>query len=108
MKISLDYDDTYTKDPLFWNRFISLCTGSGHEVMIVTYRDEGLPINHELDIPVFYTAYKSKRKFMENAGHPIDVWIDDSPETIHRDSDWNDDDRERWRQENHLSISTAI
>lgn len=101
MHLGLDYDDTYTKDPRFWNSFIVLAKNHGHEISIVTYRDKSLPIDHELPIPVVYTGYRAKRKFMEDLGSPIDIWIDDSPETIHRDSNWTDEDRERWKTENH-------
>lgn len=82
MKIALDYDDTFTKDPIFWREFIDQVQLNDHEVMIVTYRDKDLPIDHELPIPVFYTGYFAKRQYMKEQGIDIDVWIDDWPESI--------------------------
>lgn len=34
--ISLDFDDTYTLDPKFWNKFICNAEKRGHRVIIVT------------------------------------------------------------------------
>lgn len=82
MKVALDYDSTYTLDPELWNKFIDMLQLRDHEVMVVTYRDEDLPIDHELPIPIYYTAFHAKRNFMEEKGIHIDVWIDDWPEGI--------------------------
>ena len=32
MNISIDYDDTYTKDPLMWNWFAQQALDRGHKV----------------------------------------------------------------------------
>lgn len=84
MRISLDYDDTYTLDPEFWNWFIGDVRDRGHEIMVVTYRDDEWPIEHDLHaaIPVYYTGGYAKRAFMADLGIGIDVWIDDWPEGI--------------------------
>lgn len=82
MKIALDYDATYTLDPKTWNKFIDLMQLADHEVMIVTYRDKDMPIDHDLPIPVYYTAFYAKRSYMKEQGIDIDVWIDDWPEGI--------------------------
>lgn len=42
MIIALDFDDTHTKDPALWNRFIDDAHRSGHRVVIATMR-----YNHE-------------------------------------------------------------
>lgn len=89
MKIALDWDDTFTRDPEFWARFIRNARIKGHEVFIVTFRDpeHDADINYtldELDISVrqFYTGGVQKRKYMAKIGVFPDVWIDDSPEFI--------------------------
>jgi hypothetical protein len=72
MKIALDYDGTYTADPQFWTKVISLAAEHGHTVQCVTMRYSHEPI----DVPceVIYTARKAKTKV-----HDADVWIDDEP-----------------------------
>lgn len=82
MKIALDYDNTYTLDPDLWNTVIDCMQLRNHEVMIVTYRSPDIPIDHNLPIPVFYTSFNAKRKYMLDQGINIDVWIDDWPESI--------------------------
>lgn len=90
MKISLDYDDTYTKDPLMWNWFAQTAMERGHEVYCVSARSP-----HEMDKPkmtigrvigvdkCFGTGLKPKRAYMlEVQKIKIDVWIDDLPEMI--------------------------
>lgn len=102
MKIALDYDETYTKDPAFWKVFVDMAQLRGHEIMIVTFRDPGLPIDHDPGIPVYYTSYVAKRNYMKfEQGIFIDVWIDDTPDTIVEDSDWTSADRERWKEKHY-------
>lgn len=99
MLISLDYDHTYTLDPDVWDRFIHMMQFSGHDVVVVTYRHPSMPVGHEFNIPVYYTSYKAKRLYMNRLGVAIDVWVDDQPETILMDSEWTDEERERWKAE---------
>jgi hypothetical protein len=86
MNISLDFDDTYTKDPVLWNAFIQLAKDRGHNIRIVTFRKKTMtdPMLDALakKIPVIYTEYTQKRKFTNDMGWKVDVWIDDSPEFI--------------------------
>lgn len=91
MKIALDYDDTFTRDPELWARIIFSCLHRGHEIRIVTFRSK---LHNNLDlieamayynlspIPVIYTAGNRKRDFCANLGFFPDVWIDDMPELI--------------------------
>jgi hypothetical protein len=87
MKISLDYDDTFTKDPAMWQAFIELAKQAGHTIYCVTMRyvHEGEPIEAQLRGKVdgiFYTGRQAKRSYMSAQGHWIDVWIDDTPDFI--------------------------
>lgn len=90
MLIALDYDETYTRDPVFWNCLIHDAIERGHEVYCVTLRSErqmdevyetvGYIIGHDHCIPC---NAESKRDTMWNKhGLIVDVWIDDSPEFI--------------------------
>lgn len=100
MRIGLDYDETYTRDPELWNNFIDLCHLRGHEIMIVTFRGDDTPINHDLPIPVYYTAAHPKRDWMNSLGIVIDIWIDDFPDLITQKSEWTDEQRQAWKQAN--------
>ncbi len=84
MNLSLDYDNTYTRDPEMWNEFINLAQSKGHNVYVVTMRSstEGREVTEALSNKVdgiFFTNRKSKSKFMFDRGISIDVWIDDIP-----------------------------
>lgn len=107
MKIALDYDGTYTEDPVLWNKFIDLLQLRDHEVMIVTFRGDDTPIDHEVPIPVYYTAARPKREFMNDIGITIDVWIDDYPELIVHESSWTPLDRELWNFANQKVINNG-
>ena len=99
MKLALDYDDTYTLDPEFWDGFIASAKEKGHEVVFVTMRNEQVnPIGGtekgfseyfiELSFKgcdVYYTNCDAKRAYMENLGIGIDVWIDDNPKYVEND-----------------------
>lgn len=90
MKIALDYDDTYTKDPDFWDQVIFLAKECHHKVYVVTNRLGEEEDDEVLNIPIdvnriFFTEGSAKRKFMEDEGIEIDVWIDDEPRYIEED-----------------------
>lgn len=93
MKIAIDYDDTYTKDPDMWDQMIQLILLRGHEVWCVSARPEshmgivkstiGSVIGKDRCIG---TNLKGKRQFVwEYYGLKPDVWIDDTPEAIGAD-----------------------
>ena len=79
----LDYDDTYTADPVLWDQFIALARARGHEVVCVTGRREP-PGPHERRIPceVVCAGSEYKRHAAAKAGHAVHIWIDDMPEMI--------------------------
>lgn len=84
MNLSLDYDNTYTRDPKGWDEFIALFKSRGHNVYCVTMRSppEAVQVFHDLTGKVdniFCTNRQAKKDFMFNVGISIDVWIDDMP-----------------------------
>lgn len=83
MRLSLDYDKTYTLDPPMWDRFIAMAAGAGHEVVCITMRrpDEAII----MPCPIIYTSRQAKQPFMEAKGVRVDVWIDDSPHWLLND-----------------------
>lgn len=85
MKIALDYDKTFTADPMLWLAFVQLARESGHEVAIVTFRrpdrEGGNDRVHRdaklLGVKVFFAAGRPKA-----AVYDADIWIDDFPALI--------------------------
>jgi hypothetical protein len=90
MIISIDFDDTYTKDPAFWDSFCLNAFRSGHLVYCVSARPEGHMEKVRETIGriigrerCFGTGLKPKRDWMkQNTNISIDVWIDDTPDAI--------------------------
>jgi hypothetical protein len=90
MNISIDYDDTYTKDPLLWNWFAQEALNRGHKVYCVSARgtqhmdDPKMTIGRVIGAEnCFGTGLRPKRHFMHHVHKiNIDVWIDDMPEMI--------------------------
>lgn len=80
MIFALDYDNTYTQDPVLWERFIADAKTRNHEVKIVTMRYPHEEIKN-MSVEVIYTSRKAK-----NSALTADIWIDDSPHYIYRDS----------------------
>lgn len=93
LNISLDYDETYTEDPECWNEVINVFKKYGHRVFCISARSENMDNRIELesvlDIPVFLTGHKSKRDFAKLNDLDIDVWIDDRPEAVLKDTNTN-------------------
>lgn len=89
MKIALDYDDTYTRDPLFWNWVVDMAQCRGHTVYCVTARHDRMLDDIEQTLGrvlppghIIACGGTGKRKFCDDLDILIDVWIDDSPEFI--------------------------
>ena len=81
MRIALDYDKTYTADNVLWDAFITLAKSRGHEVRIVTMRNENTESINSAPAPVIYTARIAKEKC-----YKADIWIDDNPAWICQDA----------------------
>lgn len=91
MLIALDYDGTYTADPVLWDAFICTATRRGHKVIIATMRFESEPIVFECEITtkileIIYTGRIAKIEFLEKVGIRPNIWIDDKPGYIFSDS----------------------
>ena len=89
MIVAIDYDDTYTRDPIAWNYVCELFMERGHTVYCVTARNKrhmdeveftiGRLIGASNCIP---TDGNPKRSFVYDIDIIPDVWIDDAPESI--------------------------
>lgn len=91
MLIALDYDETYTVDPEFWDLMIALAIQRGHSVICATMRHEheGADIVADLGKKVeaiIFTGRKAKHEFVQQRGFYPSVWIDDSPHWLFQDS----------------------
>jgi acid phosphatase class B len=102
MNISIDFDDTYTRDPILWNEFIHTAQAAGHKVYCVTARGETYPdevteVHSTIGQLVgqencIFTGGKQKRQFCLNRNVHISVWIDDMPEAIPNSIGYSFDD----------------
>jgi predicted metal-dependent phosphotriesterase family hydrolase len=85
MKIALDFDQTITRDPELWSKFIELAKQRLHQITIVTFRSNGdgnddiEAFAEEHGLNIVYTAGVQKASVFD-----ADVWIDDMPEIIPR------------------------
>lgn len=81
----LDYDNTYTRDPVLWGEFIRLARSRGHKVHCVSCRFDNLENRQEMDVPgvlTYLTSMSPKDRFMRERGIAVDVWIDDVPGSV--------------------------
>ncbi len=81
--IALDYDKTWTADPILWENFAASALRRGHQVLCMTMRrpDEAI----EIPIQIIYTSRRAKADYAKEIGLKIDIWIDDSPHWIFSD-----------------------
>jgi len=88
MNIAFDYDDTITSDPRTFENAMEMFDRAGWYVYVVSGRLHvaGRALAYLKDLPfirgVYTTDYINKREFMEDKGIEIDVWVDDTPESI--------------------------
>lgn len=87
MNIALDYDKTFTADPVLWREFCTMARKRGHKIYMVTMRFNEETVDEfaasSVD-EIVYTAREAKKKFTEIIGLDIDIWIDDSPFWIYQ------------------------
>lgn len=107
MKIAVDYDGTYSEDPDLWYGFMCDARVAGHEVFVVTFRDDRFDVNDDLlfleedDFDVYYTRGVAKRWWCNQFGPgKVCVWIDDKPEAILYNSEFGTEDLAVWRAGN--------
>lgn len=91
MMLALDYDDTYTRDPSFWDAVIDLATQRGHSVICVTARNECYRQEVVADLggkveSIICTGGRAKHGAAYKAGYMPSVWIDDQPQWVHTDA----------------------
>lgn len=84
MIVCIDYDQTYTADKRLWDAFIQNAKERGHRVVCATMRFETEPIS--IPCEVVYTCRKAKAPFLESKGIRPDIFIDDTPQFLFRDS----------------------
>lgn len=87
MLISIDYDDTFTRDPHAWCNAMYSMKKSGHRIIgctIRTGRESGVLDARYMDLceMVYFTGGEQKRKFLSDRNIFPHVWIDDLPEFI--------------------------
>lgn len=93
MNIALDYDGTYTHDPVLWLMFVIQAQHNGHDIRLVTMRfasEEhggaeagGIdPRLRALGVQIIFTSREAKGPAAAAQGFVADVWIDDNPRAI--------------------------
>ncbi len=85
MVIALDYDKTYTADPILWGKFLDICEARSHTVICLTmrYPHEAIP---DFGIKIYYTERKAKKVYADESGILVDIWIDDKPAWLFEDA----------------------
>jgi hypothetical protein len=88
--LSIDYDDTYTRDPLGWELALRLLMQRGHKVWCVSARHQNHMVEAQESIGLLIGADHcvgtngvAKRDYLFKVhGVYADVWIDDMPDTV--------------------------
>lgn len=78
MRISFDYDGTFTTNPPVWTTIIDMLRANGFEVICITSRFPNVPIT-DMPVPVYYSCGQSKWEFAQERDLKVDIWIDDIP-----------------------------
>lgn len=86
MIFSLDIDGCWSEDPRCFLSMLHLLRSYGHEVIIVTGREQPMEklqhLNIPLDIKIIISGDRTKEKAAVDAGYAVGCWVDDQPWTI--------------------------
>lgn len=85
MIIALDYDKTYTADKELWNTFINAAIKRGHKIICITMRRFPEEQIKDMPLDIVYTDRRAKKKYADENGIAVDIWIDDKPGWIMED-----------------------
>ncbi len=94
MRIAIDYDDTYTADPVTWCKVIRVLEEAGHKVVCVSSRFADYDNFEELgrhiprNMNLVLCDHNAKAEVMANRGTLVDIWIDDNPNSIDPDREY--------------------
>lgn len=88
MQIAVDFDGTFTEDPMAWAAIINIMQRAGHSVVCITSRrdtpaarrDMSLVLPHS--VPVYFAYGMTKQACAEMHGLTVTVWVDDCPASI--------------------------
>ena len=88
LKVAIDYDDTWTRDPVAWGAIVTILQAAGHGVYCVTkrYPEQAQDVVEAMrprQIPIIYSPLgEAKDTSARMASVVIDVWIEDKPEQV--------------------------
>lgn len=85
--VGVDFDETISDCEHGWLRVLETLEKVGYQVIVVTYRaptdwPEDLDFLRTKGYKVYMTGRQGKRRFLEKLGVKVDIWIDDTPESI--------------------------
>ena len=94
---ALDYHNTYSADPKFWNVFIELVRLRKDKLYCVTHHTGDKQNQKLLDSigkiigeeNVIFTMGQAKMDYCKEHGIDIDIWIDNNPIHIIQDPDYD-------------------
>jgi len=90
MLFAVDFDGTFSRDPVLFRALVALGRRMGHTFVLVTGRSDegqwGAEVRRAVSdlMPIVFANNGWKRAAAEAAGYKVDVWIDDMPEGIGR------------------------
>ena len=104
MILSIDYDDTYTRDPPYWNWVAEEAIRRGYTVWCVSARHQRHMDEPQATIGRVIGSEKcvgtngvAKRDYLfKKHGVYADVWIDDMPDTVTTGYDLGDNSEPTW------------
>jgi len=93
LTISIDFDRTFSADPELWGQFAREAVSQGNVVVMITRREDTPEDRAKIEetLGEYFDAFskivlaggsRQKEEAASEAGISVDIWIDDSPQTI--------------------------
>lgn len=84
--IAIDFDQTWTTDPLGWSLWYDMMKARGHTIIMATGRKGWSEDMDRAYLPkgmqIVYCGGEFKEHATKKAGYNVDIWIDDMPGTV--------------------------
>ena len=90
--IALDYDGTYTDNPIFWDQVVKIANENNQPLIVVTARhgDQAEVVVRQFPYnKVYYTSGMAKKKFLKMHGYGKKgiIWIDNNVKAVLKNDD---------------------
>ncbi len=86
--MNVDFDNTFTSNPIFWTKVIKLAQESGINIICISARRDCeesrkfLTQSFPDGVIIYFTNHNPKIEYAKKRNIKVDIWIEDNPKAL--------------------------